>query len=49
MKVNIETDQALLETEVLIRCAAHDERIDSIIAALHRSRWVTQTRFVVES
>ena len=36
MKVNIETDQALLETEVLIRCAAHDERIDSIIAALHR-------------
>lgn len=36
MKVNIETGQVLHETEVLIRCAAHDEHIDSIIAALHR-------------
>lgn len=34
MKLSIETDEKLPETEVLIRCAAVDEHIASIVAAL---------------
>lgn len=36
MKVSIETDEALLETEVLIRCAEIDEYIKSLAKNLQR-------------
>ena len=35
MKIEIETDESLREPEVLLRCAAVDEQIASIIASLH--------------
>lgn len=42
MKIRVETDESLHETEVLIRCNAADEHVESIVASLrmHDSRIV---------